>query len=555
MTHPIEDNEKQALREENMRLQVQVDDLQATYSQLQQVFEKLPSLVYVYDVQEHRNVLTNREMATMLGYSSEDIRAMGENLLATIIHPEDLESVIPEYFERMASTQEGEVTSAEYRLLNKDGQWRWVLDHGVVFTRADDGHVQQALGTVYDITDRRQRELELQEREERFAFMLEGSSDGAWDSYLTTGKAYFSQQYADILGLTLEEFGNETTSWTSRIHPDDIERTLQYYQDYLEGKTDEFEIEHRLRHKSGKWVWMLSRGKVVAWDEEGTPTRMSGTIRDITQQKQMEEDLQRSQRLLQHVLDHLPSVVTIRDLDHHYMMVNKTCANILGVDRKELIGKDDSDFFPSEMSQIWTKRNKRVLQTGEVVEETDEYLLDGRDMTFLSIAFPITNEEGEIYAIGGVAVDITEQKKIEQERIEMQEQVIQAQRDALRELSAPLLPISDTVMVLPLVGTIDSRRAQQVMESLLEGVASYNAELAIVDITGVQVVDTQVANALIQAAQAVKLLGAQVVLTGIGPTMAQTLVHLGADLSSIVTKGSLQQGIGYALNRKDNHTL
>jgi anti-anti-sigma regulatory factor len=70
-----------------------------------------------------------------------------------------------------------------------------------------------------------------------------------------------------------------------------------------------------------------------------------------------------------------------------------------------------------------------------------------------------------------------------------------------------------------------------------------------VDITGVQVVDTQVANALVQTAQAVKLLGAKVVLTGIGPTMAQTLVHLGADLSSIVTQGSLQQGIGYALKR------
>jgi anti-anti-sigma regulatory factor len=85
------------------------------------------------------------------------------------------------------------------------------------------------------------------------------------------------------------------------------------------------------------------------------------------------------------------------------------------------------------------------------------------------------------------------------------------------------------------------------MESLLEGVAHHQAETAILDITGVSVVDTQVANALIQAAQAVKLLGAQVVLTGIGPAMAQTLVGLGADLSSIVTRGNLQSGIAYAI--------
>jgi anti-anti-sigma regulatory factor len=81
----------------------------------------------------------------------------------------------------------------------------------------------------------------------------------------------------------------------------------------------------------------------------------------------------------------------------------------------------------------------------------------------------------------------------------------------------------------------------------LEGVAQHQANKAIVDITGVSVVDTQVANAIIQAAQAVKLLGAQTILTGIGPTMAQTLIHLGADLSSIVTYGNLQQGIAAAM--------
>src|SRR4029078_2730124 len=100
---------------------------------------------------------------------------------------------------------------------------------------------------------------------------------------------------------------------------------------------------------------------------------------------------------------------------------------------------------------------------------------------------------------------------------------------------------------MPLIGTIDSSRAQQVIETLLNGVATTRATTAILDITGVQVVDTQVANALLSAAQAVKLLRAQVIITGIRPEVAQTLVGLGLDLSTIVTRSSLQSGISFAL--------
>jgi rsbT co-antagonist protein RsbR len=103
---------------------------------------------------------------------------------------------------------------------------------------------------------------------------------------------------------------------------------------------------------------------------------------------------------------------------------------------------------------------------------------------------------------------------------------------------------------MPLIGTIDSGRAQQVMETLLEGVSAHQAELAILDITGVSLVDTQVAQALVRAAQAVRLLGARVMLTGIQPQIAQTLVHLGVDLSEIQTQGSLQAGIAAALTKR-----
>ncbi|MFP4441232.1 MAG: PAS domain S-box protein [Chloroflexaceae bacterium] len=145
--------------------------------------------------------------------------------------------------------------------------------------------------------------------------------------------------------------------------------------------------------------------------------------------------------------------------------------------------------------------------------------------------------------------DVTAQQQAEEERLALQEEIIVTQQAVLRELMTPLLPIAEGVVVMPVVGNVDSARTQQIMETLLEGIAVQQAGRVILDITGVKVVDTQVANALIRAAQASQLLGAQVILTGIGPEVAQTLVHLAADLQGIVTRSTLQSGIAYALDR------
>jgi rsbT co-antagonist protein RsbR len=146
-------------------------------------------------------------------------------------------------------------------------------------------------------------------------------------------------------------------------------------------------------------------------------------------------------------------------------------------------------------------------------------------------------------------VELVERERAEEERKILQEKIISAQRIALQELSTPLIPIADGVAVMPLIGTIDSQRAKEIMETLLRGVGEHRAKTLIIDVTGVQVVDTHVADALVKASQAVKLLGAEAVLTGIRPEVARTLVAMGADLNKIVTHGNLQTGIAYALRR------
>jgi rsbT co-antagonist protein RsbR len=119
----------------------------------------------------------------------------------------------------------------------------------------------------------------------------------------------------------------------------------------------------------------------------------------------------------------------------------------------------------------------------------------------------------------------------------------------LAEMSTPLIPITDRIMVMPLVGAMDTDRAEQAVETALRGVQAQKAQVVIVDITGIKNISTNVSSILIRMAQALHLLGAQAVLTGIRAEVAAGLVSLGVDLRGIVTRSTLQAGIAYALSR------
>lgn len=127
------------------------------------------------------------------------------------------------------------------------------------------------------------------------------------------------------------------------------------------------------------------------------------------------------------------------------------------------------------------------------------------------------------------------------------ENTVFLQKMALKELSAPLIPVFENISVMPLIGTIDTERAKLIMENLLNGVIEHRSQVVLIDITGVPVVDTMVANHVIQASEAVRLVGAECILVGIRPEIAQTIVNLGIDLTRFPTKSTLKKGIERAL--------
>ncbi|MGA1871209.1 MAG: STAS domain-containing protein [bacterium] len=136
-----------------------------------------------------------------------------------------------------------------------------------------------------------------------------------------------------------------------------------------------------------------------------------------------------------------------------------------------------------------------------------------------------------------------------EEFAEGRETIIKEQTESLLELSSPIVSLWEGILAIPIIGTLDSRRTQQIMEDLLKRIVDTGSRIAIIDITGVGIMDTLVATHLLKTASAVKLLGAEAIITGIRPDVAQTIVHLGVNLIGVITKASMAEGLRYGFEK------
>jgi PAS domain S-box-containing protein len=149
-----------------------------------------------------------------------------------------------------------------------------------------------------DITERKRVEEALRSSEDRMSYALEGSNDGLWDVDMLSGTPYLSPRGCEILGYRPDELAVIVTGWNQLVHPDDLSTTIARLNDHLEGRAPLFNVEQRLRMKSGDWKWIQTRGKVTARDANGRALRMTGTHTDITERKLAEEALLVSKSLL-----------------------------------------------------------------------------------------------------------------------------------------------------------------------------------------------------------------------------------------------------------------
>jgi PAS domain S-box-containing protein len=158
--------------------------------------------------------------------------------------------------------------------------------------QTEDGLV--VFSAIRDITERKKAQEALLESEERFALAVRGTDAGIWDWDLRSNKVYFSARWKSMLGYDDVEITDDFSEWERRVHPEDTDRARTAIRDYLEGRTPDYELEHRLQHKDGSYRWILARGAVVR-DSAGKPYRMSGSHLDITDRKRMEQALREQQ--------------------------------------------------------------------------------------------------------------------------------------------------------------------------------------------------------------------------------------------------------------------
>lgn len=260
-----------------------------------------------------------------------------------------------------------------------------------------------------NITKRKRAENALQESEEKYRLAIEASNDGLWDWDIAKNHVYYSPGWGRILGY--ENVEPVYDFWESKIHPDDKQSVLESFKKHLKGYTKQWRMEHRLKTSDGNWKWVLGRGRVEARDINGNPSRVVGTMSDISDQKQAENALQESEDRYRSLINFLPLALLVTQ-EERIMFVNPSAMNLFGVrNMDEIIGSSPNDWIHADFVKKAYQRRCHVLEMGKMLEPFEMCLVrkDGREIFVSANTSRITQDKKP--ATLSVFQDITERKQ------------------------------------------------------------------------------------------------------------------------------------------------
>lgn len=238
------------------------------------------------------------------------------------------------------------------------------------------------------------------------------------------------------------------------------------------------------------------------------------------------------------VLEQIPTPIMAVDKDYNVIFMNAVGRELLGLPPEEILGVPCYDLFNSMHCNTPECCMRKAMAAGKPFMDRNEVELDGRKVPIEYSATPLKDDEGNI--VGGLEyiIDITERVQAERK--------LREQSRTIQEISTPAISLWDGIVVLPVVGVVDSMRAKQMMSAMLVKIKETSAKIIILDIQGVAAIDTAVANHLIKITKATKLMGCRCIISGISPVVAEAIVQLGIDLGDVATNSNLKDALSDA---------
>ena len=268
-----------------------------------------------------------------------------------------------------------------------------------------------------EIAEREHAENTLRESEERLDLAVRGTGVGLWDWMVQTGETVFNERWAEIVGYTLDELSPVSIeTWNNLCHPDDLEKVNQLLQKHFAGETEYYICELRMRHKNGDWIWILDKGKVFQWDDEGNPIRMAGTHIDFTERKHAEDALKQSEERFRKVFEHGPLGMILSARDGRFLKANDTFTQMLGYSAEELGSLTIRDITHPDHIKNDLKELDRLSRDEIEVYKTKKCYVrkDKKTIWGATTVSVIRDENGKILFFLAMIEDITERKRAEE---------------------------------------------------------------------------------------------------------------------------------------------
>jgi PAS domain S-box-containing protein len=397
-------------------------ELQRSNDLLRAIIDAAPTAIIGLDLDGHVHTVWNRSAEKMLGWSAQEV--MGRPLPS-------VQTESQEEFRRFRERIRNGLTldGVEVRRQRKDGT---PIDYSIYASPLYDpeGRIIGNIAILVDITERKHAEKALRESEEKFRGLVEGMNETLYRMSLPDGKyEYVSPAAKLVLGYSAEEILSNPKMVHEVIHPDFRSYLEEKWEKLIKGEVSPT-YEYKIIDPEGKERWILQSNKGI-FDDRGKIIAIEGLCRDITNRKQVEEEIRRVTAFLDSIVENIPDMIFVKDArDLRFVRFNRAGEELLGYSRNDLLGKNDYDFFPKEQADFFTEKDRNVLLGGNIADVPEEPIQtrDKGERILHTQKVPILNERGKPEYLLGISEDITDRKRAEEEKQSLEERLQRAEK-------------------------------------------------------------------------------------------------------------------------------